>query len=51
MLEQDRVLLEEMDTAAIQHENLYPHDLGIVRLRRHMKLLAQEQLEPVTRNA
>lgn len=51
VLEQDRVLLEEMDTAAIQHENLYPHDLGIVRLRRHMKLLAQEQLEPVTRNA
>ncbi len=45
VLEQDRVMLEEMEPDANQHENLYQHDLGIVRLRRHMRSLAQAQLE------
>jgi phenylpropionate dioxygenase-like ring-hydroxylating dioxygenase large terminal subunit len=44
VLEQDRVLLEAMDVDANQHENLYQHDLGIVRLRRHMRNLAAAQL-------
>ncbi|MET3372676.1 phenylpropionate dioxygenase-like ring-hydroxylating dioxygenase large terminal subunit [Variovorax boronicumulans] len=44
VLEQDRVMLEEMEADANQHENLYQHDLGIVRLRRHMRNLAQAQL-------
>jgi hypothetical protein len=44
VLEQDRVMLEDMEADANQHENLYQHDLGIVRLRRHMRNLAQQQL-------
>jgi hypothetical protein len=44
VLEQDRVMLEEMEADANQHENLYQHDLGIVRLRRHMRNLAVAQL-------
>lgn len=45
VLEQDRVMLEQMEPDANQHENLYQHDIGLVRLRRHLKQLAQEQLE------
>ena len=44
VLEQDRVMLEDMEPDANQHENLYQHDLGIVRLRRHLRGLAQAQL-------
>jgi hypothetical protein len=47
VLEQDRVLIENMEPDANQHEQLYQHDLGIVRLRRHLRKLAQEQLEGV----
>ena len=42
--DRDRVMLEEMEADANQHENLYQHDLGIVRLRRHMRNLAVAQL-------
>lgn len=45
VLEQDRAMLEEMEPDANQHENLYQHDLGIVRLRRHLRGLAQAQIE------
>lgn len=45
VLEQDRVMLEQMEPDANQHENLYQHDIGLVRLRRHLKQLAEEQLE------
>jgi hypothetical protein len=45
VLEQDRVVLEQMPADARDHENLYQHDLGIVRLRRHLRSLAQEQLD------
>ncbi|HEY4319103.1 MAG TPA: aromatic ring-hydroxylating dioxygenase subunit alpha [Herbaspirillum sp.] len=45
VLEQDRVVLEEMEPDANQHEMLYQHDMGIVRLRRHMKGLANAQLK------
>ncbi|UUZ69873.1 aromatic ring-hydroxylating dioxygenase subunit alpha [Polaromonas sp. P1(28)-13] len=45
VLEQDRVMLEQMEPDANQHENLYQHDIGVVRLRRHLRNLADEQLE------
>jgi phenylpropionate dioxygenase-like ring-hydroxylating dioxygenase large terminal subunit len=45
VLEQDRVPMEAMELDANQRENLYQHDLGIVRLRRHMKKLALAQIE------
>lgn len=45
MLEQDRAVLEVMEPDANQREMLYQHDMGIVRLRRHMRKLAKEQLE------
>lgn len=45
VLEQDRVMLEDMDPDANQHENLYQHDLGVVRLRRHLRGLAQQQVD------
>src|SRR5450830_965226 len=44
VLEQDRVVLELMEPDANQREMLYQHDIGIVRLRRHMRNLAKEQL-------
>ena len=45
MLEQDRVLLEFMEPDANHRENLYQHDLGVVRLRRYLKNAAKAQLE------
>ena len=45
VLEQDRVAMEHMEPDANQHEHLYQHDMGIVRLRRHLKKLAQAQVE------
>lgn len=45
VLEQDRVMLEQMPNDANQFENLYQHDLGLVRLRRHLANAAQEQLD------
>ena len=44
VLEQDRVVLEVMEPDANEREMLYQHDMGIVRLRRHMKNLAKAQL-------
>jgi phenylpropionate dioxygenase-like ring-hydroxylating dioxygenase large terminal subunit len=51
VLEQDRVMLEDMEPDANQRENLYQHDVGIVRLRRHMKNLAAAQLAKNTEKA
>ena len=45
VLEQDRVMLEEMAPDADQAENLYQHDLGVVRLRRLYRGLAEEQAD------
>ncbi len=45
VLEQDRVAVENMEPEANQREHLYAHDMGIVRLRRHLRKLAQQQLE------
>ncbi len=44
VLEQDRVVLEVMEPYADNVEHLYQHDMGIVRLRRHMRRLAEQQL-------
>jgi phenylpropionate dioxygenase-like ring-hydroxylating dioxygenase large terminal subunit len=43
VLEQDRRLLEGMAPDADQAENLYQHDLGIVRIRRLLKQTAEKQ--------
>lgn len=43
VLEQDRVMLETMPTDADQRENLYQHDLGVVRLRRLYRAAAEAQ--------
>ena len=44
VLEQDRVMLEQCDADANQHENLYAHDMGLVRLRRVLRNQAIAQL-------
>ncbi len=45
VLEQDRVMIEQFAPDAREHETLYQHDAGLVRLRRRMRTLAQEQLQ------
>ncbi|QBQ99789.1 aromatic ring-hydroxylating oxygenase subunit alpha [Paraburkholderia pallida] len=45
VLEQDREMLEDMEPDANRREHLYQHDMGIVKLRRHLKGLAQAQLD------
>jgi len=45
VLEQDREVLEFMEPDANQYEHLYQHDMGIVRLRRHLRNLAKAQIE------
>ena len=34
-----------MEPDANKHEHLYQHDVGIVRMRRHLRGLAQRQLD------
>ncbi len=50
VLEQDRVVLESMPADADQRENLYQHDLGVVRLRRLYQAQAgrQSKAQPVS---
>lgn len=43
VLEQDRVMLEAMPADADRRENLYQHDLGVVRLRRLYRAAAASQ--------
>ena len=38
-------MLEFMESDANQYEHLYQHDIGVTRLRRHLKKLAKEQIE------
>lgn len=45
VLEQDRILVENMEADANQRESLYQHDMGLVRLRRHLRSLAQDQVD------
>lgn len=44
VLEQDREMMEDMEADANQREMLYQHDLGLVRLRRHLRVLATRQI-------
>ncbi len=44
VLEQDRTMLEQCDLDANKHENLYAHDMGLVRLRRVLRNQAVAQL-------
>lgn len=44
VLEQDRVMLEAMPPDAHQRENLYQHDIALVRLRRLLRSAARRQL-------
>jgi hypothetical protein len=45
VLEQDRLAVENMEPDANKREHLYQHDMGIVRLRRHLRNLAKKQLD------
>jgi phenylpropionate dioxygenase-like ring-hydroxylating dioxygenase large terminal subunit len=45
VLEQDRVMMENMEADANQRENLYEHDIGLSRLRKQMHAQAKRQLE------
>ncbi len=45
VLEQDRVAVENMEPDANRREHLYAHDVGIVRLRRTLRQLAERQLQ------
>lgn len=45
VLEQDREILELMQPDANQHEHLYQHDMGLMRLRRRLRNLAKAQVE------
>lgn len=38
-------MLEFMESDANQNEHLYQHDIGVTRLRRHLRKLAREQIE------
>lgn len=45
VLEQDRVMLEAMPPDAHDREQLYQHDIAVVRLRRLLRTSARRQLE------
>ena len=47
VLEQDRIILENLAPHARRHENLYQHDIGLSRLRRLMKKEAEKQLQKI----
>ncbi len=51
VLEQDRVAVENMEPDANKREHLYQHDMGIVRLRRHLRNLANQQIERLSAKA
>jgi len=45
VLEQDRVMLEQMEPDARDREHLYEHDVGLSRLRRYLESMAVKQLQ------
>ena len=45
VLEQDRTLLENLAPAAREHESLYQHDTGLVRVRRLLRQKVEAQLQ------
>ena len=44
VVEQDRVILEDYAPNPLEHEHLYDHDMGVVRLRRLMRGMAEDQI-------
>lgn len=48
VLEQDRVVLENMEPDAREREYLYEHDIGLSRWRKVMEQLAKKELERLT---
>ncbi|MDC0033997.1 3-phenylpropionate dioxygenase, partial [Alphaproteobacteria bacterium] len=44
VLEQDRLLLENMAPAARDNEYLYQHDVGVSQVRRRLEAMARDQL-------
>ena len=51
VLEQDRIVLENMAPAARSREFLYQHDTGLARVRRVLEQKAQAQLDAVEKAA
>jgi phenylpropionate dioxygenase-like ring-hydroxylating dioxygenase large terminal subunit len=51
VLEQDRVLLENMAPNATDHEFLYEHDVGLSRVRRMLQKRAEAQARELVQNA
>jgi phenylpropionate dioxygenase-like ring-hydroxylating dioxygenase large terminal subunit len=51
VLEQDRNMLETMEPDAHLREHLYQHDSGLVRLRRILKGLAQQEIQALDSKA
>jgi hypothetical protein len=47
VLEQDRIILENLAPNAREKEFLYQHDVGLARLRRLMKKEAEKQLKKI----
>lgn len=45
VLEQDRIVLEQMAPAARDQEYLYQHDSGLVRIRRRLEEIGRDQLK------
>jgi phenylpropionate dioxygenase-like ring-hydroxylating dioxygenase large terminal subunit len=45
VLEQDRVMLEQMESDAREREHLYEHDVGLSRLRRYLESMAAKQVQ------
>jgi hypothetical protein len=50
VLEQDRVVLENMASEARSREFLYQHDTGLARVRRVINQKAQAQLEAIEKS-
>jgi hypothetical protein len=45
VLEQDRVVLQDMADDARDHELLYDHDMGLAKVRRLLRKKAEYQLK------
>lgn len=48
VLEQDRIVLEDMPADAREREFLYQHDVGLARLRRQLQEIAEQQVEALS---
>lgn len=48
VLEQDRIVLEQLAPDARDHEGLYSHDVGLTRIRRFLEKTAKAQVESLS---